>query len=152
MMTDTQGYTLRCQSCGTKNRIPDEKAGQTAKCGKCGSHVETTTLLISSPVAIGDHDFHEQVLQSQLPVLIDCWAPWCGPCKMIGPIMDELAAQWKGKVRICKLNVDENPQTAAKFQIRSIPTLLIFDNGKLKDTMVGAFPKQQISQAVAPFL
>jgi thioredoxin 2 len=151
-MTDTHGYTLRCKSCGTKNRIPDEKVGRTAKCGKCGSPVETTSLLISTPVVIGDHDFNDQVSKSQLPVLIDCWAPWCGPCKMIGPIMDDLAAHWKGKVRICKLNVDENPRTAAKFQIRSIPTLLIFDNGKLKETLVGALPKQQISKAMAPYL
>ena len=152
MMSGTHQYTLRCNSCGTKNRIPVEKAGQTAKCGKCGANVETASLLISSPVVIGDHNFHEQVVRSQLPVLIDCWAPWCGPCKMIGPIMDELADQWKGKIRICKLNVDENPQTAAKFQIRSIPTLLVFDNGKLRDTMVGALPKQHISQAMAPYL
>ena len=151
-MTNSPSYTIRCKSCGTKNRIPSTKAGQTAKCGKCGAPVETSSLLISTPVVIGDHDFNEQVIHSQLPVLIDCWAPWCGPCKMIGPIMDELAAQWRGKIRICKLNVDENPQTAAKFQIRSIPTLLIFDNGKLKDTLVGALPRQHISQAMAPYL
>ena len=151
-MTVNKGYILRCNACGTKNRIPDEKAGQTAKCGKCGSPVDTTALLISKPVVISDGDFNQQVLGAQLPVLIDCWAPWCGPCKMIGPIMDELADQWKGKIRICKLNVDENPQTSAKFQIRSIPTLLIFDNGKLKDTLVGALPKQQIVKAITPYL
>lgn len=151
-MTGTKGYVLRCTSCGTKNRIPEEKAGQTAKCGKCGSPVETMSLLESTPVVIADQDFNDRVLKSQLPVLIDCWAPWCGPCKMISPIMDELAGQWKGKVRICKLNVDENPRTAAKFQIRSVPTLLIFDNGKLKETLVGALPKQQITQAMSPYL
>jgi thioredoxin 2 len=145
-------YTLRCKSCGTKNRIPGDKAGKTAKCGKCGSPVDTGVLRTTKPMVIGDGNFHDLVLKSPLPVLLDCWAPWCGPCKMIGPIMEELAAEWKGKARIGKLNVDENPQTAGKFQIRSIPTLLIFDNGKLKETLVGALPKQQISQAMAPYI
>jgi thioredoxin 2 len=146
------GYTLRCRSCGTKNRIPSDRAGQPAKCGKCGAPVNTGVLLTERPVTVGDGSFHDLVLKSPLPVLLDCWAPWCGPCKMIGPIMEELAAKWKGKVRIGKLNVDENPQTTEKFQIRSIPTLLIFDNGKLKETLVGALPKQQISQAMAPYM
>lgn len=145
-------YTLRCRSCGTKNRIPENKAGRTAKCGKCGSTVNTGVLLNAAPVTVGDRDFHDLVLKSPLPVLLDCWAPWCGPCKMIGPMMKELAAEWKGKVRIGKLNVDESPLTAEKFQIRTVPTLLIFDNGKLKETLLGALPKQQIFKAMAPYI
>jgi thioredoxin len=80
------------------------------------------------------------------PVLVDCWAPWCGPCRMIGPIMDELAAESHGRYRIAKLNVDENPQTAARFNIASIPTMLIFKDGKLVDRLTGAQPKQAIAE------
>ena len=114
--------------------------------------MDTRDLLIESPVTVADFDFQDQVLQSPLPVLLDCWAPWCGPCKMVGPIMEDLALQWKGQVRVGKLNVDENPQISSRFQIRSIPTLLIFDNGELRETLVGALPKQQIIQAMAPFI
>lgn len=145
-------YTLRCRSCGTKNRIPRQKTGQTAKCGKCGEKMDTRSLLVETPVTVADHDFTEQVINSPLPVLLDCWAPWCGPCKMVGPILEDLALQWKGRVRVGKLNVDENPQISSRFQIRSIPTLLIFDYGKLQETLVGALPKQQIVQAMTPFL
>jgi thioredoxin 2 len=151
-MVSHSAYTLRCQSCGTKNRIPRPKAGQTAKCGKCGDSMDTRALLTEAPVEVADFDFDAQVLNSPLPVLLDCWAPWCGPCKMVGPIMEDLALKWKGQVRVGKLNVDENPQVSSRFQIRSIPTLLIFDNGELRETLVGALPKQQIIKAMSPFL
>jgi len=126
--------------------------GQTAKCGKCGSPVPSDALLTDTPVTVTDADFGVKVLNAPLPVLLDCWAPWCGPCQMIGPIMEQLASEWKGRVRVCKLNSDENPQTSATFQIMSIPTMLIFDNGQLMDTMTGAVPKQQIIQKMAPYL
>lgn len=151
-MASPSTYTLRCRSCGTKNRIPLQKAGRTAKCGKCGSPMDTQDLLADAPVTVLDSDFQQKVIDSPLPVLMDCWAPWCGPCKMVGPIMEDLAGEWKGRARVAKLNVDENPQTASRFQIRSIPTLLIFDNGKLQETLVGALPKQQIVQAMTPFI
>ncbi len=151
-MNAVPSYLLRCLSCGTKNRIPVEKMREKAKCGKCGSPINTLDLLTGETIAVGDNDFTEKVVNSPLPVLLDCWAPWCGPCKMVGPIMEDLASEWKGRAKVCKLNVDENPRVANQFQIRSIPTLLIFDNGKLRETLVGALPKQQISHAMAPYI
>ena len=145
-------YTYRCPSCGTKNRIPADKAGKKAKCGKCSGVLNTADLLLNKTVTVEDSNFADTVMRSPLPVLLDCWAPWCGPCKMIGPIMEELAGQWQGKVRVGKLNVDENPKIGDQFQIRSIPTLLVFDNGKLVNSLVGAQPKQAIAQAMASYL
>ena len=95
---------------------------------------------------ITDDNFEEEVLKSDKPVLIDFWAVWCGPCRMIAPIVEELATEYEGKVKIGKLDVDSNQQTSIKFGVRSIPTILIFKNGELKETIIGAVPKTQIVQ------
>ena len=95
---------------------------------------------------VTDDTFEPEVLQSQLPVLVDYWAEWCGPCKMIAPALEELAGSMNGKVKIVKLNVDENPATAAKYGIMSIPTLMLFKNGELASRQVGAAPKQKLEQ------
>ena len=101
----------------------------------------------SKPVVITDQTFEREALQTTgRPVLVDCWAPWCGPCRMIAPVLDQLAAESEGRYRIVKLNVDENPQTASRFQIASIPTMLIFKDGKLVDRLIGAQPKQAIAE------
>lgn len=145
-------YLLRCISCGTRNRIPAANIGKTAKCGKCGGPVDTEILNTAHPLIVTDRNFQERIMQAPLPVLLDCWAPWCGPCQMMGPLMDQLAAEWKGRVLVCKLNVDENPLTSDRFQIRSVPTLLIFDRGQLQNSLTGALPKHQIAQAMKNWL
>jgi thioredoxin 1 len=95
---------------------------------------------------VSDADFDAQVLKSAEPVVVDFWAEWCGPCKMIAPALEELAGTMNGKVKIVKLNVDENPATAAKYGIMSIPTLMLFKNGELASRQVGAAPKQKLEQ------
>jgi thioredoxin 1 len=97
-------------------------------------------------ITITDENFDEEVIKSDKPVLIDFWATWCGPCKMIAPIVEELVDEYEDKAKIGKLDVDNNQQTAIKFGVRSIPTILIFKDGKLKDTIIGAVPKGQIVQ------
>lgn len=96
-------------------------------------------------VEITDQNFQDEVLQSAQPVLVDFWAEWCGPCRMVGPILEELAAEMQGKITIVKMNVDENPQTPTKFGVRSIPALFLFKNGQLAAQKVGAMPKQALS-------
>lgn len=98
------------------------------------------------PITITDDNFNTEVLKSDKPVLIDFWAVWCGPCKMIAPIVEELAAEYEGKIKVGKLDVDNNQQSAINYGVRSIPTLLIFKGGKVVDTIIGAVPKVHIKQ------
>ncbi len=130
---------IRCPSCNVKNRVPRSKTGLRPKCGRCG-----TPLLPAKPVEVTDATFKQEVLDSPVPVLLDCWAPWCGPCRMVAPVMDQISAEFSGRLKVAKLNTDQNPATAQQFGIRSIPTLLLFKDGQLVDTMVGAMPKAQI--------
>lgn len=96
--------------------------------------------------AVSDKSFASDVLQSKEPVLVDFWAEWCGPCRAVGPVLEEVAGELQGKLKIVKLNVDENPETAAKYGIQSIPTLMIFKNGELASRQIGASPKAKIVQ------
>ncbi len=100
------------------------------------------------PVTITDENFENEVIKSDVPVLLDFWATWCGPCKAIAPIVEDLANEYNGKVKIGKVDVDDNQQTAIKYGVRSIPTLLIFKDGKVSNSIVGAVPKAQIVQKI----
>ena len=139
-----------CGKCATKNRVEESRlATSDAKCGRCGAKLEAVAAGAqdSKPLIVTDQTFEREVMQTKgQPVLVDCWAPWCGPCRIISPVLDQLAAESEGRYRITKLNVDENPQTSARFRIASIPTLLIFKDSQLVDRIVGVQPKQAIAE------
>ncbi|MFH2218115.1 MAG: thioredoxin domain-containing protein [Pseudomonadota bacterium] len=151
-MAKQDGHIIRCVSCRTKNRIPADRAGQTGTCGKCRHPLETRGLFGGQQVMITDGNFDEKVLKSPLPVLLYCWAPWCSTCGMVAPIINAFAAESAGSVRVGKLNVDANPALTARFDIRSIPFLLIFDNGQLKESLPGGMQKNEIMMKMAKYL
>ena len=139
-MADVQ--IIRCPTCGANNRVPLEKIKQGVEpvCGRC----KTPLAVDGKPMTVTDATFSAQVERSPVPVLLDLWAPWCGPCRMVAPVMEELAKEMAGRVRVAKLNVDENPMTAARFHVQSIPTLLVLKGGKEMERMVGVQPKSEI--------
>jgi len=118
------------------------------RCGKCKAELAAP----AGPVTVTDATFHEQVLAAPTPVLLDCWAEWCGPCHMVAPTVDALAHDYVGRVRVAKLDVDANPRVAGQFDVRSIPTLLLFQNGQLVDRLVGVQPRAAIDARLRALL
>jgi thioredoxin 2 len=141
-MDTSDAQLIRCSYCGATNRVPRDKIQQGLEpvCGRC----KRPLLQTNKPVTITDANFSAEVEQSPLPVLLDLWAPWCGPCRMVAPVIDALATEMAGRVRVAKLNVDENPSTAARFNVVGIPALLVLKGGREIDRIVGAQPKTEI--------
>ena len=145
---------IRCTICGASNRVPRAKLekGLRPICGRCKSPLATDGKpMDGKPITVTDATFANDVERSPLPVLVDAWAPWCGPCRIIAPVIDELATELAGRVRVAKLNVDENPVTASRFNLRSIPTLLVLQNGREVDRIVGVQPKSEIARRLERF-
>ena len=140
---NTGSIIIKCKNCGAKNRIPKTRLNDRPVCGRCHSRLPEERTF-NSPVIVSDKTFNDEIVFAPVPVLLDCWAPWCGPCRTIGPIIDQLAKDFAGKVKFAKLNVDENPAISAKYNIMSIPTMLLFKDGKVVNSLVGALPKAEI--------
>jgi len=130
-----------CAHCGVKNRLTPDKLFANPVCGKCRQ-----SLFPDEPVNAGDSDFRTEVGDCPIPVLVDFWAPWCGPCRMVAPELEKLSKNLAGRIKVVKVNVDENPQTASQFNIRSIPTMMLFRGSQVVDTIQGAMPAAALKQ------
>jgi thioredoxin 2 len=135
---------IECPSCGKKNRVP-AAAGGRPRCARC--HEDLPWI-----AEAGDDDFPDVVERASLPVVVDLWAPWCGPCRAISPALEDIARRLRGRVKLVKVNVDESPATAHRFGVQGIPTLLLFRGGKLVDRSVGARGADQLQAWIEPLL
>ena len=142
---------IRCRSCGTRNRIPVARLQDSPRCGRCKKPFPPIPVT-SRPVMVTDRTFADEVIASHLPVLLDCWAAWCAPCGAMSPVLDDLARAYAGRLKIAKLNVDQNPMTASRYSVMSLPMLLFFRDGKVVDSAAGALPRQEIERFLYRFL
>lgn len=147
MSTSANAQIISCPQCGAKNRIVSGASGEPV-CGRCKSPLTGEI----HPVIVTDMNFADEVERSALPILVDFWAAWCGPCRMVAPVIEQLAKELSGKVRFGKLDVDANQRTAGRFQVQSIPTLLVFKGGKEVDRIIGAQSKQAILNRLKAYL
>lgn len=148
---ENNSLIISCNNCRTKNRVPRNRIDQKPLCGRCKMPLSEIPAL-DRPVDITDNSFNSEIRSFSGPVLVDCWAPWCGPCRMVAPVLEQLAQEYAGRIRIAKLNVDENPVTASKYSIQSIPTMLLFKDGKLVDMLVGALSRGEIKKRMQLFI
>lgn len=128
--------TVVCGNCGARNRVPAVAEG-TPRCGRCSTPLPWV-------VDANDLEFHAVADESSLPVLVDVWAPWCGPCRMVSPALERLAGELAGKLKLVKVNADDNPTVSRRFEVQSIPTLVLLDHGKVVEQQVGALPEHRL--------
>jgi thioredoxin 2 len=147
-----ESIIVTCSKCGAKNRIPKGRLGEKPVCGKCRTPLSFTELFPDRAIDIRDAIFSEEILHFPGPAVLEFHAPWCGYCRMLSPILDQLAAQYAGRVKIAKMNVDENSITASQYAIRSTPSLFFFKNGKVVNQVMGAVPKAEIERHILAIL
>ena len=147
----TETVLIRCRHCGTRNRIPVARLNDRPRCGRCKNPFPAIAAP-NRPVMVTDRTFADEVIASPLPVMLDCWATWCAPCGAMAPILEDLARTYAGRLKVAKLNVDQNPMTASRYSVMSLPTLLFFRDGKVMDTAAGALPRQAIERHLWRFL
>lgn len=143
---------LRCTECGGKNRVPLAKLNSGPTCGKCHTPLNTEDVLTAWTIPVTDMNFEEKVQRSPLPVLLECVSATCSACTISRPVVNQLAAEWKGKIRVCRTDVIQSPITANRYQVMSTPTSLILDRGRLVDKVIGAAPREMFIQKMAPLL
>lgn len=151
-MPKDDSYLVRCPDCGTRNRIPADKVGRAARCGRCGGAVDTRVLEAGHPVVVSDRNFEKDVLRSPLPVLAFFWAPWCPGCKQAAPVVERFAADARGRIRVAKINVDAAPQTADRYDIRGVPFIIVFDNGQVRENLPGDMDRHALMAHMARYL
>lgn len=133
---------FRCGSCGRINRVKDAAAeARTPRCGQCKAELDTS----GAPQEVDGAGLRAAIRNSPVPILLDVWAPWCGPCRMVAPVLDTIGRQRKGQLMVLKLNSDDNPQVSSSLQVRGIPTIVLFDKGVEKDRQAGAMPLPAMS-------
>lgn len=147
MNTAADTVHVPCAHCGATNRIPAARLAEDPVCGRCGA-----ALLDGRPIELTDADFDRVAGRSDLPVVVDFWAPWCGPCRAVAPVLEEIANDQDGKLKIVKLNTDENPEVTRRYGITSIPTMHVVVGGEIVKTLVGAMPKPKLLRELEPFL
>ena len=148
----TSSYMLRCLECRAKNRVPSNKIHEGAICGKCKKPLKTEELFAPQPLVITEANFEEKVLNSPLPALLFAWAPWCSSCKAFMPVIDDFAKDSESRIRVGKMNVDQNPNLSSKYSILSVPQIFVFDNGELRENFPGALQKHEIMLKMAQYL
>ena len=137
-------FITRCSRCGAKNRIPLSRAGEKAVCGKCRAPLQSTAAYPQYAVDVDERIFDAEVVGFPGPVLVLFWAPWCGHCRILLPVVDELASEYAGLIKFVKIDLDKSPGLASQYQVQSVPTMLEFKNGRLVNRLLGALPKDQI--------
>lgn len=147
----SQTVRIRCRDCGARNRIPVDRLQDKPRCGRCKQPFPPIPIT-RRPVMVTDRSFSNEVLASPLPVLLECWAAWCAPCGAMTPILDDLAKTYAGRLKVAKLNVDQNPVNASRYSVMSLPAFLFFRDGRLVDTATGALPRHEIERRLWRFL
>ena len=134
-----------CPACGQKNRLAYERLSEPVRCGQCKTELSAP----ASPIEVETTaDFDRLIEKASIPVVVDYWAPWCGPCRMIAPVVEELAGEYAGAVKVGKVNIDDNPNAAMNYGVSSIPTIMVFKGGEVVDRFVGVQPKSRLQQAL----
>ena len=138
-----------CPHCGKTNRLPAERVGQHPDCGACGQ-----PLFQGKPIEMDDARFQDYLRRTDLPVVVDFWASWCGPCRMAAPVLEKIADEYEGRLKVCKVNIDDNRQIAMQYHIMSIPTMLLFKDGERVDQITGVTPnfESDLKRKIEPYV